>query len=397
MPRRGLHIATFEDVVAGRVTDAYFVRTMEILRAKGLDKEVRAEVIAKNLPGEESWAVLAGIEEASELLTTLDVAVRAMPEGTIFRPYQPVLELAGSYQAFAIYETPLLGLLCQASGVATKAARCRKLAGAKTLISFGARRMHPAISPMVERAAFLGGCDGTSVIISAELLGEQARGTMPHALIIVFAGEIGDPERATVVATEAFDEVVDPAIPRISLIDTFNDEKFEAMAVAAALGRHLSGVRLDTPASRRGNFHRILEEVRWELDLRGYQHVKLFVSGGIDEDEIRALNDIADAYGVGTSISDAPTIDFALDIVAVDGQPLAKRGKQSGAKGVWRCPRCFADAVTPLDAPPPPCPCGGRREELLRPLVADRKLLAALPTPQDIRRYVLDQLEHVTI
>src|SRR3972149_11829161 len=125
MPEHGLHIATFEDVVAGRVTDAYFVRTMEILRAKGIDKEVRAEVFAKNLPGEGPWAVLAGIEEASNLLATLDVAVRAMPEGTIFRPCQPVLELAGSYPGFAVYETALLGLLCQASGVATKAARCR--------------------------------------------------------------------------------------------------------------------------------------------------------------------------------------------------------------------------------------------------------------------------------
>ena len=103
-----------------------------------------------------------------------EVVVRALPEGTIFRPFEPVLEVEGHYSAFAVLETPLLGVLCQASGVATAAARCRKAAGERPLLSFGARRMHPAISPMIERSAFIGGCDGVAVVKSAELLGQQA-------------------------------------------------------------------------------------------------------------------------------------------------------------------------------------------------------------------------------
>src|SRR3712207_8610010 len=85
--------------------------------------------------------------------------VRAVPEGTICRPHEPVLTLTGPYGAFAEHETALLGLLCQASGIATGAARCRIAAEDRPVISFGARRMHPAIVPMIERSAFLGGCD----------------------------------------------------------------------------------------------------------------------------------------------------------------------------------------------------------------------------------------------
>ena len=85
------------------------------------------------------------------------------------------------------------------------------------------------------------------------------------------------------------------------------------------------------------NFKSILKEVRWELDLRGFSHVKLLVSGGLDEHKISELNQIADAYGVGTCISNARVLDFSMDIVEIEGKPLAKRGKLSGAKQVWQC------------------------------------------------------------
>jgi len=118
----------------------------------------------------------------------------------------------------------------------------------------------------------------------------------------------------------------------LSLIDTFNDEKFEAIRCAEALGERLTAVRFDTPSSRRGDMVELLREVRWELDIRGYKHVKLFVSGGLDEYEILQLNEVADAYGVGTAISNAPTINFAMDIVEIEGKPIAKRGKMAGGE-----------------------------------------------------------------
>lgn len=123
--------------------------------------------------------------------------------------------------------------------------------------------------------------DAVSVIKSGEIIGRDPLGTVPHALIICFG--------STVDALKAFDRLVEPEINRVALIDTFNDEKFECLNVAEALGDKLYGVRFDTPASRKEDFVAILEESRWELDL-GVGHVKILVCGGLEEEDIPRLN-----------------------------------------------------------------------------------------------------------
>ena len=313
------HTAEPKDVLDGKITDVYFERTLKILKSRRINPVVKAEFIAKNLPGKWPWAIFAGLEEALYLMKDLPVKVRAMREGTVFYPYEPVMEIEGRYQDFCVYETAILGLVCQASGIATKAARFKKLAGERPVISFGARRMHPVLAPMIERNAYIGGCDGVAVVKSGEIIGEDPMGTMPHALIICMG--------STVDAIRAYDEVLDPKLKRVALIDTFLDEKFECLNVAEAMGDKLFAVRFDTPSSRRGDFYRILEETRWELDLRGYSHVKFYVSGGIKEEDVPALNPLVDGYGIGTAISNAPVVDYAMDIMEVKGKPLAKRGK----------------------------------------------------------------------
>jgi nicotinate phosphoribosyltransferase len=382
------HTAKDEEIKAGQVTDVYFIRTLEILKRRGVTKRAVAEVILKSFPSGYPWGVLAGIEEAAALLTGLPVTVHAFPEGSIFGTMQPVLTIEGRYIDFAHYETALLGLLCQASGVATKAARCKKAAAGRPVVSFGARRMHPALAPMIERNAFLGGCDGVAVVKSAELIKTDPSGTMPHSLVLM----LGD----SVEAAKAFHEIIDRTVHRVVLIDTFSDEKMEAVRVAQALGRDLYAVRLDTPASRRGDLLGILREVRWELDLRGFQHVQLFVSGGLDEEEILKLNPVADAYGVGTAISNAPVLNFAMDIVEIEGVPVAKRGKMSGRKAVYRCAQCGRLHVVPAGAPRPDC-CGGRLESLLQPLIEDGRLVRTLPDAHAIREHVLAGLEQVAL
>ena len=384
-----IHTTTWKEIKAGKVTDIYFERTKQILEAKGIDRHVRAEFVAKGLPQGWPWAVLAGVEECAEVVTGLPIDVRMMKEGTVFSPHQPVMEISGKYLEFGRYETTLLGLICQASGIVTRAARCKKAAGDKEVISFGARRMHPTIAPLIERNAYIGGCDGVSVGLGAQLIGKEPVGTMPHALILI----MGD----TVTATKAFDEVIEPYVKRVSLIDTFNDEKIEALNVAGELVDRLSAVRLDTPSSRRGDFLEIMREVRWELDLRGHTEVKLFLSGGIDEMDIERYNPLADAYGVGTAISNAPVIDFSMDIVEIGGKPLAKRGKMSGSKRVFRCTDCGATRVSPASQEPRTCVCGGAEEDILVPFVSQGDLQYDLPTASQIRDFVLEQLNKVEL
>src|SRR5437868_149892 len=385
-PRRPFHTASDAEIKGGEVYDVYFERTVQILKARGDRKRVKAEVYLKALPEDWDWGVLAGIEEAAALLEGVPVDVRAMDEGTIFAPYQPIMVLEGVYVDWARYETALLGVLCQASGIATKAARCKKAAGERQVISFGARRMHPALAPMIERNAFIGGCDGVAVTKAAELIDADPTGTIPHALVLM----IGD----TVEALKAFHQVIEPKVRRVALIGTLPDEKFEAIRVAEALGDDLFAVRLDTPSSRRGDLYRIVEEVRWELNLRGFEHVKIVASGGVDEYEILRLNPVVDGYGVGTSIANAPVVNFALDIMEIEGRPMAKRGKWSGAKDVLRRRGTLETVVQQAGRPAPP---GGPWDALLKPLVTRGRVARDLPPPRTVRDFVLDQLAGVPL
>lgn len=378
-------IPSLEEIRRGDTTDVYFVRTMEVLKKLGKEKvRVKAEVFVKRFPGTYEYAILTGIDEMLALLEGRNIDVRAMGEGALFLLEEPVCTIEGPYGEFCEMETAMLGILCQASGVATKTSRIKRLAGERTVLSFGARRMHPALSTVIDRHAFVGGADGVSVVRSASFLGETPQGTMPHALILV----LGD----TVEALRGFDGAVTANIPRVCLIDTLQDEKFEALRAAEALGPSLAAVRLDTPSSRRGNFRKILREVRWELDLRGFSHVRIFVSGGLGEEDVASLRDIVDGFGVGTCISNAPTIDFSLDIVEVEGRPFAKRGKLSGGKQVVRCGSCARRSVVPEPRSFDPCPCGSPTEPLLLPAMKRGKVLGTSLSPRELRGKVMDQV-----
>jgi len=395
---RLFHYATDEEIKRGETTDIYFVRTKQILEAKKMEKlQVVAEVTPGELPEEWPWGILCGIEEEAHLLEGCLVDVYAMPEGSVvyYKDHkgvrEPVMFIEGPYGDFCLLETPLLGLICQASGVATRAARIKKVAGKKIVVAFGIRRMHPALSPMIDRAAYIGGFDAVSSLKGAEIIGAKPSGTMPHALIIAL--------RDQVKAWKAFDEIMPPDVPRVALTDTYFDEKIESIMAAEALKNRLEAVRLDTPGSRKGDFAEIVREVRWELDVRGYRHVKILVSGGLNEKSVKLLSEAgAEAFGVGTSVSNAPTIDYAMDIVEIEGKPVAKRGKLGGKKQVWRCPECLVDTVLPFNAPKPTCPkCEGETQPMLKPLIKDGKIVAKLPKPQEIRQYVLKQLEKLSL
>jgi len=384
--------ASEKEILEGRTTDIYFLNTLEALKAEGRDgASVVAEFTADTFPGGHPWAVFCGLEEFVTLFENRTVDVYAVEEGTIFvnkdkkRIRVPVAYAEGPYGSFCELETPALGLMCQSSGIATKSARIKKLAGSKTVLSFGIRRMHPAIAPMIDRSAYIGGCDSVSSIIGAETIGKAPVGTMPHALVVMF----GD-QRA---AWRAFDETADRSMARIALVDTYYDEKAEALLAYETLGKNLDGVRLDTPSSRRGKIEDIVAEVRWELGIRGFD-ARIIVSGGVDEEEVMKLRDLVDGFGVGTCISNAPSINFAMDIVEKEGKPVAKRGKLGGKKQWFRCDHCFNFEVLPWGEEPPVC-CGEEMRPMLKKVVEHGKRLHTPKSATEIRDYVLKQLEKV--
>ncbi len=310
------------DLLSGETSDIYFLRTQSIMEEEGVNPRVTMEVFPSG------DGVLCGMREVLALLDQAlppDREVWALAEGEPFRLKETVLRIAAPYLSFGIYETGILGILAHESGWATAARQCVEAAQGVPIVSFGARHVHPAVAAVMDYAATIGGCAACSTPLGAKLAGVPAAGTMPHAMILCF----GD----TVRAALAFDKHMPPDVPRIVLVDTFHDEPEEALLVAQALRDRLQGVRLDTPGERGGVTPDLVKEARARLDLAGFQHVKLFVSGGVTPERIRgflAQEAPVDSFGVGSYISGASPIDFTADIKEIEGRPVAKRGRIPG-------------------------------------------------------------------
>ena len=312
-----------DSVLSGETADVYFARTLEILRHEGLNPVATMEVFTSRA------GILCGMEEVKALLNKAlpkdNREVWALSEGETMDTKEVVLRITAPYQSYGLYETAIIGILAHCSGWATAARECVNVARGIPVIGFGARHVHPSVVGVMDYSSIVGGCAGCSSAAGANIAGITPAGTMPHALIIV----MGD----TVKATVAFDKYMPPEVPRISLVDTFLDEPEESLRVAEALGEKLNAVRLDTPSELGGVTADLVKEVRARLDLAGFGHVKIFVSGGFDPQRINYFLESeapVDGFGVGSYISDAKPIDFTADLHEVEGKPIAKRGRTPG-------------------------------------------------------------------
>ena len=315
-----LFSATHEEILAGWTTDVYFIKTRDVLRKSGL---LNAQVVAEVFTRKEG--VFAGVEEVLRLFRTLpDVPqVETLSEGASFGPKEVLMRITGTYGSFGIYETVLAGMLASSTGWATAARECVLAAEGRDVLCFGARHVHPAIAPVMERAAKIAGCSGMSCILAAKLCGEEPQGTVPHAAVLL----MGD----TVKLAKVYDETIPANEPRIVLVDTFKDEAEETMRVANCLGDKLAGIRLDTPGERGGVTPDLVREIRWRLDKAGFDKVKVIATGGLTPERIKVLNEAgASVYGVGSYISHGTSRDMTMDIKMIDGKPIAKRGRLPG-------------------------------------------------------------------
>jgi len=312
-----------EAVLSGETADVYFVRTLEILRREGLNPVATMEFFSSRA------GVLCGIDEVKALLKRVlpgdGCGVWALAEGDTMAGREVVLRITAPYQSYGLYETAIDGILAHGSGWATAARECVDAAKGIPVISFGARHVHPSVVGVMEYAAIIGGCTGCASVIGAKLAGIEPSGTIPHALIII----MGDTVRATI----AFDKYMPAGVPRTSLVDTFKDEAEESLRVAGALGKKLNSVRLDTPDERGRVTLDLVREVRARLDLAGFKHVGIFVSGGMTPERITRFIEggaPVDGFGVGSYISGARPIDFTADLHEIEGKPVAKRGRIPG-------------------------------------------------------------------
>lgn len=316
--KRRLFSANHQDIISGATADVYFVNTQEILEREGKDRTVVTAEIFSSRSG-----VMAGTVECLALLEGQPLEVWAVEEGETFGEKDTVMRITGPYSAFGPYETALLGILASSSGWAQASRECKEAALGAPFFCFGARHIHPAVAPVMERAAVVGGANGAACILAAKLLGQMPVGTIPHALVLI----MGDTVRSAV----AYNTYMPKEAPRTILVDTFHDEAEEALRVAGVMGKELGGIRLDTPSERGGVTTDLVREVRARLDLAGFGHVKIFVSGGLTPEKMtRLVYAGADAFGVGAYISGARAINMTMDIKAIEGRPVAKRGRIPG-------------------------------------------------------------------
>lgn len=322
-----LFSATHEEIRSGLTTDIYFVKTKEILdKMHRDDTHVVAEIFPRRA------GIFAGLPEAKVLLDGLGLEVWSLPEGAPFAAKDVVMRIHGRYINFGIFETAILGILASSSGWATAARIAKNAADGRPVLCFGARHVHPAVAPVMERAAIVGGADGASCILGAKLAGLEPSGTVPHALFLI----VGD----TLEAAQAYHAFMPPGSVRSMLVDTFKDEVEESLRLARSPGTGLESVRLDTPSERGGVTPGLIRELRAKLDLAGHQGIKIFVSGGLDPDRIQLLSEAgADAFGVGSYISSAAAIDMTMDIKEVNGEAVAKRGRIPGLSSAPRLER----------------------------------------------------------
>lgn len=311
-------------VLVGDTADNELVRAQTILRNEGVNPEVVVEFTAGG------DGTFCGIAEARGLLSKIlpesGREVWALEEGLSISKGEVALRIRAPYASFGLYETALSGTLASSTGWATAARECVDASQGIPVISYGARHVHPSIVGVMDYSAVVGKCVANSSLIGARLTGLTPSGTMPHALVLL----IGD----TVRTVLAFDRHMPPEVPRVALVDTFKDEAEEALSVAKALRERLRGIRLDTPPERGGVTPALVHEVRARLDQAGYNHVDIYVSGGITPERIAEFVETqapVSAFAVGFYIASAQPIAFTADIKEIDGRSVAKRGRIPGS------------------------------------------------------------------
>jgi nicotinate phosphoribosyltransferase len=333
----------------------------------------------------EFFDMLAGLRFSGDLF--------AVREGTPLFAGEPFLTVRAPLIEAQLIETYLLATIGFQSTIATKAARVVRAALGHAVVEFGTRRAHsPEAGVLAARAAYIGGCTGTSNAETGFRYGVPVFGTAAHSWVMSFPNELAAFERLQQLLGET----------TIYLIDTY--DTLEGARRAASLGRPLWGVRLDS-----GNLGELATSVRRILDEAGLADAKIMATGDLNEykiQELMAARAPIDVFGVGTELAtsaDAPSLGVVYKLVELESARAGDRrypvklshDKQTlpGAKQIFRsadhdvlarATECYA------------CGEGGAVcEALQRPVMIAGRLVESLPGVAEARRYASESLSRL--
>lgn len=385
MPRPTQHFVTPDTV--GLLVDLYELTMAQCYFREEKNEPATFDLFVRALPSNRSFLLSAGLETVLDYLESLRFSreavdylrslklfdqdfldylrrfrftgnVRALPEGEVFFPGEPVLQVTAPRIEAQVVETFLLNQVNFQVMVATKAARVVLAAQGRPVVDFSPRRDHGTDAALkAARSSYLAGCAGTSNVLAGMLYGIPVYGTMAHSYIMSFDSEL-----------EAFRAYArhfpDQCILLIDTYDTLQGARLAAQVAdeLQASGHRLRGVRIDS-----GDLLQLSRQVRQILDQAGHPEVQILASGDLNEYRIAELvhsQAPIDAFGVGTEMGtsyDAPALGGVYKLVEDASGYRIKRstGKVTlpGRKQVWRVFRngvMHQDVITLHDEPGPP-------------------------------------------
>jgi nicotinate phosphoribosyltransferase len=410
------------DAATPLLTDLYQLNMIQAYLDHGKTDTAVFEFFVRKLPPRRGFLLAAGLEQALDFLENMRFAsaeidwlrrsgrfsprlldaladlrftgdVHAMPEGTAFFANEPILRITAPLPQAQLVETRLINILHFQSLIASKAARMMLVASGRMLVDFGLRRAHGAeAGVMAARASYVAGFAGTATVLAEQLYGIPTFGTMAHSFIQAY-----DDEEA------AFEDFAGSRPENLTLlIDTYDTEAAARKVVALAPRLRRRGITIRSVRLDSGDMTVLSKSVRKILDDGGLTEVRIFASGGLDEDSIAAMLRAGapiDGFGVGTSLttsSDVPALDCAYKLQEYAGLARRKRsaGKATwpGRKQVWRSygpDGRMAGDVLSLETDEQP------GESLIQLVMRNGRRLAPAPTLKDIRARTVRELERL--
>jgi nicotinate phosphoribosyltransferase len=401
--------------VTGILTDLY-----ELTMAAGYFEAGKSEewgtfeLSIRRLPRNRKYVLVAGLEQALEYLLNLRFTpaeidylrslpqfarvspgffeqlrefrfsgdVWAAPEGTMLFAGEPILMVSAPLMESQIPETYLLSTVTFQTLIATKASLMVRQAAGRGIVEFGTRRAHtPEAGVLGARAAYIGGCVGTSNTLAGFRFGIPVMGTSAHSWVMSFPSE-----------REAFCKLQELLGPyTIQLVDTY--DSVEGTRRAAEVGRPLWGIRLDS-----GDFLTLSREARVILDAAGLRDAKIMISGDLDERRIGELMEAGapiDAFGVGTELAtsgDAPSMGAVYKLVHINTRDTAKWSAKKhslpGSKQLFRFPDRDVLALAEESCPP-------GAEALLRPVILKGQSVQEAESLETIRQRAAESLRSI--
>lgn len=250
--------------------------------------------------------------------------IYAMPEGSVAFAYEPLVRVHAPIMEAQLVETTLLNIINHQTLIATKASRVTWAAQGDGVLEFGLRRAQgPDAGIYGARAAIIGGCVGTSNVLTGQMYGIPAKGTHAHSWVMSFEDELS--------AFRAYAELFPTGC--LLLVDTYNTLKSgvpNAITVfkeLRAAGHEPVGIRLDS-----GDIAYLSKRARRMLDDAGFPNAKIFASNDLDEEiiwDLKAQGAAVDIWGVGTRLitsSQMPALGgvYKLSAEKVNGSYVPK-------------------------------------------------------------------------